>query len=210
MSRLQRLLLISASCLLAAGWCVAVIRGTRVEAIMKTPASKVSVPRRALQFSATSPNWDSIRNQALFYVTRQIYVPPDPSQLAAQAAPPDYRLAGVLVIPEKPAMATLIQNASGAVRRVRAGDDLDGWLVREVATRRVMLEQESRHVQIGDASPVVSAGLSTAPMTRGVSPQMNGTRTLGDGRVVSTAPVTIYRLLDEPRLFRPPTTQGKE
>src|SRR5262245_53080236 len=111
--------------------------GTDAQALLATPARQYAQPGMKLTLPAT-PARPGIREHALLHATREFFVPPTPVATPAAPPPPDYRLVGTFIIPRKPTIA-LLMNSSGASRKVRPGDDLDGWLVQAVETRRVLL-----------------------------------------------------------------------
>lgn len=138
--------------------------GTDAETLLSTPARKYAPPSTnlALPAAVTRP---AIREHALLHATREFFVPPTPVTTPAAPPPPDYRLVGTFIIPRKPTIA-LLANSSGASRKVRPGDDLDGWLVQSVETRRVVLLYGNQSAEIVATGKSASAGMTAAPLSR--------------------------------------------
>lgn len=121
-------------------------QGTQTDALLATPARKYDSVLADLTSPSNPPNLEPVQERALFHASRNFYVAP--VVVAASVPPaPDYRLTGVLVIPRKPSVATLV-SAAGAPHKVRQGDDLDGWTVTSVESRRVVLQLGANTVEI--------------------------------------------------------------
>jgi hypothetical protein len=136
--------------------------GTEVTELLATPAQEFSMPEVAFEVPETAvADLQVIRDRALFYATRTFYTAPAPSAMRAR---PDYRLAGVFVVPREPGIALLIQNTTGASRKVRQGEELDGWLVQTVEAKRVVLQYEGESMEIVSTSASANDGLISAPL----------------------------------------------
>lgn len=136
--------------------------GSDAARLLSTPARRLNLT----SFTDSSPGTalttlDGIEQAALFYPTRQVYTPP---VMTAQLVRPDYRLTGTFIVSNRPAIAMLAQNESGSVRKVKAGDDLDGWTVLSVDASRVQLRLNEQQFEItrAAASSVTSYGGSLA------------------------------------------------
>ena len=143
------------------------------------------------------------RSRALFHASRRYFVPSPVEQMLA--APPDYRLVGTLVIPHKPTVALLAHAATQERRKVKTGDDLDGWTVQAVENRRVLLMQGGREHAIENAQGAPDAGLTVVRLARSQA-QGSGVRTLGAGGSpqVTAAASGPPQPQSAPRLYRPP------
>jgi hypothetical protein len=138
--------------------------GTEARSLLATPAREYAAPSAKLALPA-SPARVAIRDRALLHASREFFVPPTPVAASATPPRPDYRLVGTFVIPHKPTIA-LLMSSSGASRKVKPGDELDGWLVRAVETRRVILQYGNESAEIMAAAKSASSGLTTAPLSR--------------------------------------------
>jgi hypothetical protein len=146
----------------------------------------------------------SIKSQPLVYASRAFFIAPPADATPATPPRPDYRLAGIFLVPRKPAVALLVNRQSGANRRVRPGDELDGWRVRAVDSSHVTLAYDAESFELHAAPFVASAGLKRVPMTRArVASAGGGVQSLSATGSATNAfaggPNT-----DPPRLYRPP------
>jgi hypothetical protein len=161
----------------------------------------------------------NLRHQPLTYATRQPYVAPAPA-ISLAPPPPGYRLTGTLITPRRPASATLVPAAGdAAARRVKPGDDLDGWKVQAVEANRVILTYGEQSIEIAKTRDGGSnAGISRAAVGSRGAPASGGmlaaagTGVATEGRLLSAvgnaqasaAPRGKAALFDRPRLYRPP------
>jgi len=129
------------------GWACAsrAWHGSEVRSILATaplpiapPVALPDPPPRAIDFSA-------IQRGALFYASRTFYVPP---AIPPMQPPPDYQLAGTLLVPQQPAAAMLVQPRTGKRAKVRAGDDLEGWTVASVEPNVISLRHGDQQIEI--------------------------------------------------------------
>lgn len=128
--------------------------------------------------SALAPaSFDTLQSEAVFHKSRSFHVEQPPS---LQEAPPNYRLAGVMAMPNRPPAAVLLNNQSNARVRVAAGDQLDGWSVAEVSAKRVLLQLGDRTAEISATTSAGSSGM---------------VRVLGNARASQPT--------EAPRLYRP-------
>jgi hypothetical protein len=179
--------------------------GTRTADLLATASKPFVIPEPKI----TPPgpvNLASLQDQALFYSARHFYVLPPPSSAPVGPPKPDYKLVGTFVIPSKPTVA-LLSNSSGISRKVKAGDDLDGWTVQIVERGRVALQYQNDTFEIAAAGKLGSAGMQVVALTRTAqsTPTSSGTRLLGSSvpptAVSHAAYTTPYT---GSRLYRPP------
>lgn len=174
-----------------------------------------------LAFPSGAENFASIQDQPLFYSSRHSYVPPAPSAAVPIPPKPDYRLVGTFVIPAKPTVA-LLSNANGLARKVKAGDELDGWTVAAVDAYRVVLGYGQQSLEISRAGQPAGFGMQvvrterTAQLTQTPTAIQSsdanpttaaGVRVLGSGSSVVSASAprpTFDTTTTRARLFRPP------
>ena len=174
--------------------------GTQATLLLATAPKPFAVPELDTGTPMRAGNLGVIQDQPLFYASRHFYIPPPPSAVPAAPPKPDYRLVGTFIIPSKPTVA-LLTGAGGASRKVKTGDELDGWTVQAVETGRVVLQYQATTVEISSAGKgsgtgmqVVSlghapqagqaglAGLTTGPtgqQTAQATPSSGGIRVLG-------------------------------
>jgi hypothetical protein len=176
--------------------------GTQSAALLATPPRRLNLPETRIGLPARAANLASIQDHALFYASRQFYVPPAPGSIPITPPKPDYRLAGTFVIPSKPTVAVLT-NQTGT-RKVKPGDDLDGWRVQVVENRRVVLQYEDQILEITSAAQGNGSGMRAVPLTRTAqAASAGGTRTLGAAGGRAQLP-THDPSSAAPRLYRPP------
>jgi type II secretory pathway component PulC len=182
-------------------------KGDQTASILATPLRPFHAETPSAASVRSVADLSSIRDQALFYTNRQFYVAPEPIVAAAVPPRPSYRLAGVFGATQK-GMSALLLDASGGSRKVRAGDVLDGWNVKTVATRRVVLEYASETVEITtDRSPGTAVGMTAPPIVRTAQvDNVSRVHMLGNGTVPTSGNrVPGNAVRDEPRVYRPPT-----
>jgi hypothetical protein len=182
------------------------VGGTRADELLATPAK--APPALAVDVTEVPRARDlaPIQSQPLLHASRSFYVAPSPD--AAPAAPPrpEYRLTGVFIVPGKPAVAVLA-HVSGKSRRVRQGDEIDGWRVQSIANRQVAFTWQNERFELGTAAvqPAATMGLKRVPVVRQrVVSADPGTQTLGGGTATAAPPAMGGPLSNEPRLYRPP------
>jgi hypothetical protein len=179
--------------------------GTQAKILLAMPPKPFPVPKLDIGLSTPPPSLASIQDQSLFYTSRHFYTPPPPSALPATPPKPDYRLVGTFVIPAKPTVA-LLTGASGVSRKVKPGDDLDGWTVQVVEVGRVILQFENTTAEISSAGKASAAGMRVVPLAQAsqVAP-LSGLRTLGSPvQGSSVSPAGYATSSSNPRLYRPP------
>jgi hypothetical protein len=170
-----RLPLLFANGALGAALLYIVWQGTSVQHILQTPARVPNLTSPAIDAALTPQDLEVIQQAALFYPSRKFYVVP---QAAAQIARPNYRLVGALILPNKASIATLTDNNSGAVRKVKAGDDLEGWIILSIEPARVIVQRNADQYEItrtsssipGQSPSFVRPGSGTG-LTRVPTPQ---------------------------------------
>lgn len=177
--------------------------GTEIGHLAATHAA--SVPPMTPDLSVKRPTMDvtAIKEKPLLHATRAYYVaPPQPAKPAAPPLP-DYRLAGVMHVPRKPTLATLVNNGTKAVVKVRVGETLDGWAVESVTLGKIVLRYDSQRVELNAGTSKPASGLQRTALARGSS--NSGITILASASAASTtvsSEVTAYE--SQPRLYRPP------
>jgi hypothetical protein len=179
--------------------------GTQAASLLAIPPKPFPVPKLDVGPAAPLPSLASIQEQSLFYMSRHFYTPPPPSALPATPPKPDYRLVGTFIIPAKPTVA-LLSGASGVSRKVKPGDNLDGWTVQVVEVGRVILQFQNTTAEIASAGKASAAGMRVVPLAQSnqVAP-VSGLRTLGgQTQGSSISPAGYATSSSNPRLYRPP------
>jgi hypothetical protein len=182
------------------------ISGTRADDLLATRAQPPASLNVDVSSIARSADLGAMRSQPLLHASRSFYTPP--ARDAAPAAPPrpDYRLAGTFLVPRKPAVALLVGRANGASKRVKPGDELEGWRVEVVDRRLVTLSWGAERFDItATQTPVpMSAGLKRVPIQRQRVAASGG----GGVQSLSATGTSSTSLggtgADAPRLYRPP------
>ena len=88
------------------------------------------------------------REHPLFSPSRRMPTPPPPPPMpeAAPAPPPRVSLSAVLA--DATAATAFVRTATGKVLRLRVGDEVDGWTVTEIASRRIAFSLKGRSVAL--------------------------------------------------------------
>lgn len=151
-------------------------------------------------------SFDGLQAQAVFHKSRSFYVAP--SSPSSQQPPPDYRMVGLMAVPNRPPSAVLLSNQSNVRVRVAAGDQLEGWSVAEVSAKRVVVQLGERTAEINSATRPTAGGIvvtsSNQPSPTGASPGM--VRVLSAPTDAPPAPPRANVTVDAaPRLYRPPS-----
>lgn len=179
--------------------------GTQASTLLAVPPKGFVMPAPDIIPPVRRESFAGIQDQSLFYASRHFYAPPPPSAVPPTPSRPDYQLAGVFVIPSRPTIA-LLRNAAGASRKVRTGDDLDGWQVAAIESTKVLLEYQGQTAEIAGAGKSVGR-IQVVPLARNSQPaaaQSVGIRTLGSGTpAMSASPSVFGRPSVQPRLYRP-------
>jgi hypothetical protein len=142
------------------------LHGTQAARLLATAPKSFAAPHLDMKLPVGTVDGAVIQDQALFYAIRRLYIPPPPSALPVTPPRPDYKLAGTFIIPSKPSVA-LMRGAAAVSRKVRTGDDLDGWTVQAVAAGRVTLRFGAMTFDI------VSAGRPAYPDRAGYTRRRN-------------------------------------
>jgi hypothetical protein len=148
--------------------------GTNVDSILHAAPKKVVLPTIDFQVPQLAVSFDVIQSQPLFHESRQFYVPPDPTLVAAQLMPPDYHFVGAMTLPKQSPIALLVHNQTGARTKVQRGDQLDGWKVEAVDNKHVKLSLDGHEAELGASVPGVAVaqnaiGPATPVMTQGIT-----------------------------------------
>jgi hypothetical protein len=223
-------MLVAVNVILVGSLLALAINGTQADAILATAGKENNTTAIDIQVPTVASNLDVIQSQPIFHITRSFYVPPDPTTVVVQTPPPDYRLVGVMTLPNRPINAFLVNGQTGVRSRVQKGDTLEGWTVEDVSNQRVALSLDGRHAEIGTAklSPGApgmqvagsqpGAMMPTLPIVPMLPTAQGGLRILsaGPGRVNSAQGLsnsTPSRLPPAPpggvgaRLYRPPPSE---
>jgi len=183
------------------------LAGTRAGELLATPARAPAPLAFDVSDAPRDVDLAVIQSQPLAHASRAFFVPPPPNAAPTTPPRPDYRLAGVLVAPNKPAVALLIsRQGGGASHRVKTGDELEGWRVQAVDRNQVTLafQNESFGISAAVSPAPANAGLKRVPITRArMASAGGGIQSLGatgkSPNNYSGGPSS-----DQPRLYRPP------
>jgi hypothetical protein len=157
------------------------LQGTRAAALIATPAETFKAPRTHVALPEIAHvDLTVLQSRALFHASRSFFVPPPPPPMPIAPPRPDYRFAGLFVIPNKPPLAMLSQNTTGVSRKVKVGDELEGWRVQAIESQRIVLQFAQETFEITRNAKVSSGGLQRVPLMRSVqSGSPGGARMLG-------------------------------
>lgn len=152
--------------------------GNHTARILATPSRTVSLSTPALSVHASQSNLAAIADRPLFHVSRR-YVVADPTP--ATPAAPNCRLVGTFMRPQQPGVALLNCPADGESKKVRPGDEFEGWRVKTVEVRRLVLQFGTHEIEIAkDAQPETAGfGMQRAHLHAGSEPNARGLRVLG-------------------------------
>lgn len=178
--------------------------GTQTQSLLAIAPRSVVAPEP----DVAPPSWISdraLQEKPLLYTSRRLYTPPPPNAAPATPPKPDYQLVGTFVIPAKPTVA-LLSHVSGASRKVKAGDELDGWLVQMVETHRVLLQFADTTFEISNGAKAIPAGMRLVPLPRLSHPApVTGIRSLGStAQGIAASSADLAPTSSSPRLYRPP------
>lgn len=153
-------------------------------------------------------SFDGLQSQAVFHKSRSFYVAPPAT---VQEPTPDYRMVGLMALPNRPPSAVLMNNQSNARIKVAVGDQLEGWSVAEVSAKKVVIQLGARTIEISSASRGTSGGMVAVPGSQASTSGSPGmTRVLeapvAPGQVPAPAQPRPNSTADSaPRLYRPPS-----
>jgi hypothetical protein len=155
--------LLALNVMLAAWWVVQLWSGTQTAALLAVRPAAMPLPPLISEIgSADTLQAAVIQDRALFYATRRYYVPA-PASLAVFPRP-DYKLLGTILASGRPTVA-LLQPAGGTgTRRVKPGDELDGWAVLAVERACVRLRHDADQFEISTMAGNLGGLIATAPM----------------------------------------------
>jgi hypothetical protein len=185
---------------------IVALGGTRAGELLATPARAPAPLAFDVSDAPRGADLGSIQSQPLVHASRSFFVPPPPGAAPTSPPRPDYRLAGVLVVPHKPAVALLVSRQGGASRRVKQGDELEGWRVQTVDRKQVTLAYQTETFDISAAAAPLptNAGLKRVPMNRArMASAGGGVQSLG-ATGTSSSNFSTGPSSDQPRLYRPP------
>lgn len=155
---LLTIMLVGANVALAVLMGVKLVSGSQQQALLAAQARNLPEPVMQLDTPDLSANLESIQAAAVFHASRSFYVAP-PQPVIVQP-PPDYRLTGSMALPNRPAAALLLNNQTRASARVVVGDELEGWAVTEVSSRRVVLQRDGRTAELGVTAAAPANGMN--------------------------------------------------
>lgn len=180
-------------------------QGTQTAHLLATVPKSFPVPELDTDLPARVASLGVIQDQALFYATRRFYTPPPPSALPVTPPRPDYKLAGTFIIPSKPTVA-LLTGSAGVSRKVKTGDDLDGWTVQAVEAGRVTLQYGSTTFDIASAAKGGNTGMQVVPLQTTQAASSGGIHILGAAaQGAASFSRSNYSIPNSsPRLYRPP------
>jgi hypothetical protein len=144
-------------------WAIGVqlLGGPRLDEQVKVAAAAAKVAAAPeLPAVHAPPSFDALQSQAVFHKTRSFYVAPPP---IVQQITPDYRMVGLMALPNRPPSAVLVNNQSNARLKVAVGDQVEGWNVAEVTAKRVVIQLGDRTIEINSASRGASGGMVVVP-----------------------------------------------
>lgn len=194
------------TCAIGAAILYVAFAGTRATELLATPAKAPAALAFDVSDAPRSADLAAIQSQPLVHASRAFFVPPRSNAAPATPPRPDYRLAGVLVVPNKPAVALLVSRQGGASRRVKMGEELEGWRVQAVDRKQVTLafENETFAISAATTSAPASAGLKRVPIARArMASAGGGVQSLSATGNTSRA-MPDGQSSDKPRLYRPP------
>lgn len=196
--------LVALNMMLGGWWAHRLWRGTESATLLATRPARIAVSALLEKLSGTDTSQVAvIQDRALFYPTRQFYVPPAPG--ITSSPKPDYRLLGTILTTGRPAVALLQPTGSAVTKRVRPGDDLEGWTVLAVERTRVRLRHDADQYEIEGATANLRGSIAAptahiADVTSGVGLHaLNKTLPLADGQPTGDPGARLYR--------PPPSTQ---
>jgi hypothetical protein len=167
----------------ALGACVVrLLEGSRAQTILAQEPLPMQPPEPVHETVAPLVDLAVIQSAAVFYEARSFYTPP---VVPAVQPPPDYRLAGTLVLPGRAAVAMLVQGSSGARRNVREGEELDGWTVTSIQRQLVKLRHAEQEFELRPATHASAMGIQRMPLSGAAQvtpPASRGIRMLGNPR----------------------------
>lgn len=193
------------ACAIGVGILYVAFGGTRAAELLATPAKAPAPLSFDVSDAPRSADLAAIQSQPLVHASRAFFVPPPPNAAPATPPRPDYRLAGVLVAPNKPAVALLVSRQGGASRRVKTGEEIEGWRVKAVERTQVTLAFDTETFAISSAptSASMSTGLKRVPITRARMASAGGVQSLSAASNSSGA-ISGGQSAEPPRLYRPP------
>lgn len=204
--------------LLLFGLLALLLTGTHTRQLLSTAARATPLQVPGTAASNLSPSLEIVQQAALFQPTRQFYAAP---VVAAVVAKPEYRVTGTFAVPNKTPMALLTPSGGGAVKKVAAGDVLEGWIVIRIEPNRVLLRLNGEqyeltrtgHPNSTDASAKVSPepaagneGLKRVTLSQGLQPHPSGMKLLtaqpdGTNKLKGTGAASA---IEAASLYQPP------
>jgi hypothetical protein len=161
--RVPLVTLLLGACILAlgSGWVMQLWSGSQRAALLAVPAKPLRVAEQRFDRPVLAGAGE-LQSQAVFHPSRSFYSAPAP--LPQEQAPPDYRLAAVMRVPNQPVVAILINNQSKVRARVQSGDVLEQWVVAEIQPGKVLLALAGQRAEItAKSSAPISVNADSAP-----------------------------------------------
>jgi len=195
----------------ALAWAIGVqlLGAPRIGEQVQAAAATATAPALPELPAARMPaSFDGLQAQAVFHKSRSFYLAP--ASPIAQQPPPDYRMVGLMALPNRPPSAVLLNNQSNVRVRVTVGDQVEGWSVVEVSARSVVVQLGERTAEINSAARLTAGGLVSTPgsqvsatvaapgMVRVLGAPATSTQTAAPARTNPPAD-------SAPRLYRPPS-----
>jgi hypothetical protein len=206
---LVTVLLAALNALLAWAIAVQLLGEPRLGEQVRIAAAAAKAPAVPEAPAALAPlSFDGLQSQAVFHKSRSFYVAPPPM---VQQPTPDYRMVGLMALPNRPPSAVLLNNQSNARIKVAVGDQLEGWNVAEVTARKVVIQLGDRTAEINSASRGGSGGRVVVPGSQASTAASPGmVRVLGAPAAPAQASAPAQPRPNSPadsapRLYRPPS-----
>lgn len=177
------------------------LKGTQVDYLRNTSAGSIEAPLSIPEFPLLNTDFKIIRTRTLFYSSREYYVAPDPVMQELVLQRPDYKLAGILAMPNKPRIALLASADGKNTRKLKEGDSIDGWLVKAVEPDKVVLAIGTRIEEFARSKPSAGVGaVRTVGANTQAAQSPTGVRALGGNHAVAASSPTA---IIGSRLYRP-------
>lgn len=165
----------------------------------------VAYPAPASLSSGTEPDLmvlAALRTTPIFYRSRETVKVEDPAAIAASM--PQYVLIAALTAPGGASVA-YVRSASGKdAQRVRPGDNLEGWAVKSIEVKKVILARAGQTTEILANTKPAAVGLTRRLVSASVLPESTATRVLTAHGASAATPSQAVHATREARTYRPP------
>lgn len=174
----------------------------------RIPPHDVELPALSLLAPETASDLEVLESRPLFHATRRFYLEPVETMAATRSDPPDYELAGAMMLPDGPAIAVLRHRQTSQRIKIRVGDVLDGWTVDEVNVQQVFVSLGDDRVAIGKPPGGPNHGLQRVPLEHRSTTQgeIPGIKVVSGATTASGMPQrddAQSRVSDGARLYQP-------